>query len=106
MLPPRLCRSIQRWVGLEASPASKDLPEDRQLFDAAKAADAVLITKDRDFVNLVERYGSPPHVIWLTCGNCSNTELERILESALPEALQLINQGEPLVEIAGAREEA
>jgi predicted nuclease of predicted toxin-antitoxin system len=59
------------------------------------------MTKDRDFVELVERYGSPPQVIWLTCGNTSNARLKEILTATLPDALELLRSGERLVEITG-----
>ena len=102
MLPPRLCGPIREWTGYETSHIGTQYPEDRQVFDAARASQAVVITKDQDFVSLVERLGSPPQVIWLTCGNCSNPELERILQAALPDALELLQRGEALVEITGA----
>ncbi|MCA1636489.1 MAG: DUF5615 family PIN-like protein [Acidobacteria bacterium] len=72
---------------------------DRAIFLAAKAASAVVMTKDSDFVRLLEEFGHPPQVIWLTCGNTSNAHLKRILTSALPRALGLLQSGEPLVEI-------
>ncbi|MDF5718318.1 MAG: DUF5615 family PIN-like protein [Rhizonema sp. NSF051] len=30
-----------------------------------------MITKDSDFVDLVDRLGTPPQIIWLTCGDTS-----------------------------------
>ncbi len=59
------------------------------------------MTKDSDFVDLVDRLGSPPQIIWLTCGNTSNARLREILSSVLPEALKLLHSGEKLVEIRG-----
>jgi predicted nuclease of predicted toxin-antitoxin system len=59
------------------------------------------MTKDRDFVDFVERYGSPPQVIWLTCGNTSNARLKEILTATLPDAMELLRSGERLVEITG-----
>ena len=59
------------------------------------------MTKDRDFVDLVEQYGSPPQVIWLTCGNTSNARLKEILTATLLDALELLRSGERLVEITG-----
>ncbi|MDF5733472.1 MAG: DUF5615 family PIN-like protein [Rhizonema sp. PD38] len=76
--------------------------EDFEIFEAAKVQGAIIITKDRDFADLVDRYGSPPQIIWLTCGNSSNARLREILSVTLPEALQLLRLGEKLVEIGGA----
>lgn len=50
----------------------------------------------------MERLGTPPQLIWLRCGNCSNPELERILTATLPTTLDLLEKGEPIVEITGA----
>ncbi|WRH67897.1 MAG: DUF5615 family PIN-like protein [Planktothrix sp. GU0601_MAG3] len=49
--------------------------EDPEIFEAAKAQGVVMMTKDSDFVDLVERLGSPPQIIWLTCGDISNARL-------------------------------
>lgn len=75
--------------------------EDFEIFEAGKAQRAILLTKDSDFVDLVERLEAPPQVIWLTCGNTSNSRLREILKSTLPEALELLRAGEKLIEISG-----
>jgi predicted nuclease of predicted toxin-antitoxin system len=58
------------------------------------------MTKDGDFIRLLEEFGAPPQVIWITCGNTSNTRLREILISALPQALELLESGEKLIEIS------
>ncbi|MBD1870848.1 DUF5615 family PIN-like protein [Cyanobacteria bacterium FACHB-471] len=75
--------------------------EDLEIFEAAKAQDVIFMTKDSDFVDLVDRLGSPPQIIWLTCGNTSNARLQEILSTTLLEALELLRSGEDLVEISG-----
>lgn len=72
---------------------------DSVIFQKARDADAVVITKDRDFVELLLRHGSPPKVLWLTCGNTSNPALRTILAQRLPVAVQMLKTGETLVEI-------
>ena len=64
-------------------------------------AGAVVLTKDRDFVDLVHRQGAPPQIIWVTCGNTSNREMIRILQATFAEACELLAAGEPVVEIKG-----
>ena len=59
------------------------------------------MTKDSDFVDLVERLGPPPKIIWLTCGNTSNARLREILSATLLQALELLRTDETLVEIRG-----
>jgi predicted nuclease of predicted toxin-antitoxin system len=72
--------------------------EDLQIFRAARLANAVVLTKDRDFVDLLDRFGPPPKVIWLTCGNTSNARLKEILTEHLVEALDIL-ENDDLVEI-------
>jgi predicted nuclease of predicted toxin-antitoxin system len=75
--------------------------EDPEIFEAAKAQGVIFMTKDSDFVDLVERLEAPPQIIWLTCGNTSNDRLREILSSTLADALELLGFGEELVEISG-----
>jgi len=58
------------------------------------------MTKDADFSDLVERLGPPPQIIWRTCGNTSEVALRSLLRASLPRALQLLEDGENLVEIS------
>jgi predicted nuclease of predicted toxin-antitoxin system len=76
--------------------------EDKEIFEAARQEKAVVMTKDSDFVLLLDRLGPPPQVIWITCGNTSNARLKEVLSSTLPRALDLLNFGEKLVEINAA----
>ncbi|MBX3367353.1 MAG: DUF5615 family PIN-like protein [Phycisphaeraceae bacterium] len=73
--------------------------EDQDVFEAARAADAVIMTKDSDFEALVERFGPPPRVILVASGNTSNTRLKSILSASMEPALELIASGESLVRI-------
>ncbi|MGL5833908.1 MAG: DUF5615 family PIN-like protein [Waterburya sp.] len=73
--------------------------EDFEIFEAVKAQKVILMTKDSDFVDLVERKDAPPKIIWLTCGNTSNARLKEILSVTLLDALKFLQTGEKLVEI-------
>jgi predicted nuclease of predicted toxin-antitoxin system len=72
--------------------------EDHAIFFAARKAGALVVTKDNDFVELLERHGSPPKIIWLTCGNASEAALREIFAANFPEALRLFDAGDDLVE--------
>ena len=76
--------------------------KDKEIFEAARQEKAVVMTKDSDFVLLLDKLGPPPQVIWITCGNTSNARLKEVLTSTLPKALDLLNFGEKLVEINAA----
>jgi predicted nuclease of predicted toxin-antitoxin system len=39
------------------------------------------MTKDGDFVDLLDQHGAPPQVILVTCGNTSNARLRQINSS-------------------------
>lgn len=101
-LPPTLADWLTEAFGLAAS-ALRDLglrdAQDIEIFTAARAKNAVIITKDSDFVDLVCRLGAPPQILWLTCGNVTNRNLRQLLSAALPDALEQLRQGEMIVEI-------
>lgn len=107
-LDAHLSPTIATWIGetfdIEVE-AVRDVglrdATDRTIFDAAQGQNATVMTKDRDFIELLQHHGPPPHVIWLTCGNTSNARLREVLSSTLSDALALLAQGEPLVEISG-----
>ncbi|MEB3232493.1 MAG: DUF5615 family PIN-like protein [Leptolyngbyaceae bacterium] len=75
--------------------------EEPEILEAAKTQKAIVMRKDSDFVDLVERLGSPPQIIWLICGNTANARLREMLSEMLPRALELFAAGETLVEISG-----
>ncbi|HEX7190086.1 MAG TPA: DUF5615 family PIN-like protein [Thermoanaerobaculia bacterium] len=72
---------------------------DAAIFEAAREANAVVLTKDADFVVLLERFGPPPRLMWMRCGNTSNAKMRTVLSATLPNALALLESGEALVEI-------
>ncbi len=74
--------------------------EDIEIFEEAKKADAVVMTKDSDFVSLLERLDVPPKIIWLTCGNTSNANLKIILSKTLQDAIDFLESGEKIIEIS------
>ena len=59
----------------------------------------MVLTKDADLRHLLDRFGPPPQVLWLTCGNTSNERLQAGLPTTRPAALELLAAGEPLIEI-------
>jgi predicted nuclease of predicted toxin-antitoxin system len=82
-----------RWLGLRDA-------TDRLIWESARQANVVVMTKDRDFVQLLDLYGPLPKVIWVTCGNTSNARMREILTARLQLAVSLLNSGEDLVEIS------
>ena len=106
-LPPSLAEWLSITFGVSAV-TLQDIAlsdaQDIEIFNAARANGygTAVITKDRDFIDLVIRLGSPPQILWLTCGNITNRDLQRIFTRAFPEALELLQNGENIVEIGRA----
>jgi len=102
-LSPALAPWITATFGIESHAVrefglhrEKDLP----IFQAARDAEAIVMTKDSDFLVLLDRFGPPPQILWVTCGNTSNMRLKEVLTASLPRAIDLLRQSERLVEIS------
>jgi predicted nuclease of predicted toxin-antitoxin system len=102
-LPPTLANWLNRNFDVEAI-SLKELglrdAKDTEIFEAANQSNAVIMTKDSDFIDLVCRLGTPPQILWLTCGNVTNRNLQKLLSLTLPQALTELKQGENIVEIS------
>lgn len=105
-LPPALARWL-RDLGESQAVHVEDLgllkAEDPEIFERARQAKAVVITKDSDFVQLLERRGPPPRVLWVTCGNRSNPALKELIVRSWPRVEDLLAAGEVLIEISAVR---
>jgi predicted nuclease of predicted toxin-antitoxin system len=73
---------------------------DYDIFRQARKAKVVLMSKDYDFVKLIDLHGIPPKLIWITCGNTSNARLCEILKVSLAQTIDLLNNNEDIVEIS------
>jgi len=105
-LSPHLAAWLRARFGIEAA-AVRDLglrdAGDREIYLAARQAGAVVMSKDSDFLRLQEELSPPPQILWVACGNTSNAHLKRLLGATLAPALDLLGQGEALVEIRDPR---
>lgn len=101
-LSPAIAEFIEKEFGIQSASCRRlemATAEDAEIFEAARAANAVVLTKDIDFVLQLQRLGPPPKVLWLRCGNTSNAHLRSLLRKLLPTALRMLESGEMLVEI-------
>jgi predicted nuclease of predicted toxin-antitoxin system len=101
-LPPALARWMRTTFSVECVPVRElnlERAPDLAIFHAAREAQAVVMTKDGDFVSLLEEHGAPPQVIWVSCGNTSNAGMRRLIEAAWPTILTMIQRGETLIEL-------
>jgi predicted nuclease of predicted toxin-antitoxin system len=100
-LPPALA-SLLRSLGTAATHVEELgllMSEDPEIFRRARDAQAVVATKDADFLVLLERFGPPPQVLWVTCGNFRNRALLELVRENWEWLHQQLASGEPLVEI-------
>jgi len=82
-----------RSLGLEYA-------RDYDIFRQARKANVIIMSKDYDFVKLIELHNTPPKLIWITCGNTSNLKLCEILKATLQQAIYMLNKQESMVEIS------
>lgn len=99
--------SIAKWLNqnydVEAVSSYKldfFVQTDYNIFMQAKAANAIFITKDRDYTKLLKEHWAPPAILLLNIGNLSNAELKNKLSTSFQQSIDLIvNSGFDLVEI-------
>jgi predicted nuclease of predicted toxin-antitoxin system len=101
-LPPALAAWMRATLSLDCVPIrdpNLHRASDHETFMAARDAHVVVMTKDADFVGLVDQHGAPPQVVLVTCGNTSNARLRRLVETVWPTVLSMLERGEGLVEL-------
>jgi predicted nuclease of predicted toxin-antitoxin system len=63
-----------------------------------------LISKDSDFVELVQRYKSPPKLIWVTVGNVTNANLRQLFTATFKDILTLSEGDTDIVELSASQD--
>lgn len=100
-IPPRLAIALRASgfeavhvldIGLEAA-------DDIKIWNYARTKDAIVVTKDRDFIALASIEGTP-RIILIRLGNCSNRRLQEKFFELLPGIQELFDSGQQLVELA------
>ena len=104
-LSPKFASWFTKTFGLEGI-ALRDLgfrdSKDHEIFQRAKEENAIIITKDSDFVEMVLRLSTPPQIPLLTTGNTSNKRLKEVFSTHLPKILTLLKNGEAIVELGSS----
>jgi len=81
-----------RDIGLQAAP-------DPVIWEYARLNRRVIVTKDEDFPQLVDRYGSPPQVVWVRLGNCRKVALLDAFKLILPTLRESLIAGNAVTEV-------
>ncbi|NNU34096.1 DUF5615 family PIN-like protein [Mucilaginibacter sp. S1162] len=64
---------------------------DTAIYNMAKAhGNVILISKDADFDELVNRLGSPPKLIVIKKGNCDNREMWEFIKPNITKAIRIL----------------
>ena len=94
-LPPALARLL-REHGHEADHVDAS---DREPWRFALDNQAVIVTKDEDFSNMIAHGGEAPSVVWVRIGNTRRTVLLAWFEPLVDEIVRLIEDGQRLIEL-------
>ncbi len=72
---------------------------DRELWRYALEHDAVLVTKDEDFSDMLLLGGSSPAVVWVRVGNTRRRALLEWFEPLIDHIVELLDAGNRLIEL-------
>lgn len=100
-LPPGLAVWLEGFTGIPCFSThflGISNASDEVIFSWAQKNDAIIITKDIDFLRLQDRLGAPPKVIWIRSGNTSRAELRLLLENNIIQAIRFLETND-MVEI-------
>lgn len=67
---------------------------DTAVWSFAKEKGYYLVSKDKDFEELVIRKGAPPKLVWLHTGNTSTGQLIGVMEKHWPDILHFLEESE------------
>ena len=62
-----------------------DCADDREIRKYAESNNFIIVTKDADYSDLHLLLGFPPKIIWIRRGNCSTSDIEKILRAHYKE---------------------
>ncbi len=82
-LSPRLVKTLSDvFPGIQhLQDCDMSASSDSAIWEYAKASGLAIVSKDYDFVERASLLGHPPKVIWLHLGNCTTSEIERVVRS-------------------------
>ncbi len=105
IIDQQLPRALVRWFdarGQDAVHVADHLGEgsvDPEIWDEARRDTFVIITKDRDFANMMSTRRNAPQVVWLRLGNQGNRALMAERDRRWDELEARLRGGEMLIEV-------
>ena len=97
--------ALARWIASQGHQAKHvfDLgfhtADDPVIWERARNEQAVIISKDEDFVDHWLLSEAPVQLVWIRKGNCSNHALPDWLEPLWPDTVKRLEQGEKFIEL-------
>ena len=73
---------------------------DLDIWRYAQECEAVLVTKDQDFVAMAQFSASGPAVVWIRLGNTTNRALWGTFAPILNDVIEALASGERVIEVA------
>jgi predicted nuclease of predicted toxin-antitoxin system len=100
-LPPRLCDWLKsrRHEAEHLFHLNLLTATDTQIWDLGRVESRVIISKDIDFYDRALLFGTPPQVVHVAVGNCSNPRLFDALNSEWDEIERALTAGSRLISI-------
>lgn len=100
-LPPALVRLLREHDHhaehvTEIGPADA---LDRDLWQYALEHDAVIVTKDEDFADMVATGREAPAVVWVRVGNTRRAALLAWFEPLIDQIVEMVESGDRLIEL-------
>jgi predicted nuclease of predicted toxin-antitoxin system len=100
-LPPALVELIAD-SGHEATHVSElglESSSDQRIWQTAIAQNAVIITKDEDFIRLRSLRSYGPAIVWVRIGNTTRPALLRIFQANFRKIIAALDAGDAVVEL-------
>jgi len=100
-LPPGLARWLvgQGHTAEHVFDLGLGCANDRTVWARAITDQAVIITKDEDFVVLQAIEPAGPAIVWVRFGNTSRKDVIARFDAALPDVIDGLQRGERLIEL-------
>lgn len=100
-LPPALARLLREHGHtavhvIDIGPADAS---DSELWTYALEHDAVIVTKDEDFADMIATGGEAPAVVWVRVGNTRRAVLLAWFEPLIDEIVRMLDEGQSLIEL-------
>ena len=107
LIDTNLPKALSHWINSKGHSSEHVLDlnlaqaKDNVVWRRAQATDAVIVSKDEDFADLVRRSTEGPQVVWLRTGNGTRRDLLLFLEPLWNVIEARLVTGERLIEVRG-----